>query len=533
MLAARGLARSDAAQDGVRWLLDAQEADGSWFGRWGANYVYGTGAAVPALVAAGIDPTSLPIRRAVRWLHGDQNADGGWGEDLRSYDDASWRGRGASTASQTAWALLALLAAGDESEAVDRGIEWLVDTQREDGGWDEELYTGTGFPGDFYINYEMYRPGVPAQRSRALPRRLGVVTAVNELLVVTALRSEYAALAGQVPGARVARCGMGPKRVRTWLPQLAELAAARGRGRRRRPAGSTRRCGPATSWSPARCATTSGAPSCGRPRRWWPSCARMGLRVHTGPMVSTDHIVSGSEREQLAAHRRARGRHGVLRGRPGAADPGPADRGGAGHRRHRVHAAESARHRARRGEGATGAAPDRPGAAALGRPGRPAVGAARRAALVLRRRRPRDRHRRAGTAALSRARSTCGARSCTTRTSWPICSGRARCSSTSSTRCPTARPWCSPPTAWPPRSGRRPSGATSPSSTPPARWSRRCTPRRGGSSARGDTVLLIGHDGHDETEGTLGEAPGQIRLVQNAAEAGARRGRRPRSRCRT
>jgi len=96
----------------VQWLLDNQETDGSWFGRWGANYLYGTGAAVPALVAAGVAVDAPSIRRAVHWLEQHQNEDGGWGEDLRSYVDASWRGRGESTASQTAWALLALLAAG-------------------------------------------------------------------------------------------------------------------------------------------------------------------------------------------------------------------------------------------------------------------------------------------------------------------------------------------------------------------------------------------------------------------------------------
>jgi squalene-hopene/tetraprenyl-beta-curcumene cyclase len=157
MLAHCGEAHGRPAQRGIRWLLDAQEPDGSWFGRWGANYVYGTGAAVPALVAAGTDPASEPIQRAVRWLEQHQNADGGWGEDLRSYAEASWRGRGTSTASQTAWALLALLAVGPDTEAVERGVGYLVDTQRDDGGWDEDLYTGTGFPGDFYINYEMYR----------------------------------------------------------------------------------------------------------------------------------------------------------------------------------------------------------------------------------------------------------------------------------------------------------------------------------------------------------------------------------------
>ena len=148
---------SEAGRRGVQWLLDNQEADGSWFGRWGVNYVYGTGAVVPALVAAGISTDAPSIRRAVRWLEQHQNDDGGWGEDLRSYVDRSWHGRGESTASQTAWALLALLAAGESSDALERGVRYLVDTQRPDGCWDEDLFTGTGFPGDFYINYEMYR----------------------------------------------------------------------------------------------------------------------------------------------------------------------------------------------------------------------------------------------------------------------------------------------------------------------------------------------------------------------------------------
>ncbi len=157
MLAALDMAQTPAARGGVSWLLEHQEADGSWFGRWGVNYVYGTGAVIPALVAAGI-PTSHPsIRRAVHWLEEHQNEDGGWGEDARSYKDPSWIGRGDSTASQTAWALLALHAAGESSEALNRGVAWLVETQRPDGSWDEPQYTGTGFPGDFYINYHLYR----------------------------------------------------------------------------------------------------------------------------------------------------------------------------------------------------------------------------------------------------------------------------------------------------------------------------------------------------------------------------------------
>jgi squalene-hopene/tetraprenyl-beta-curcumene cyclase len=163
-LAAEGLAGSRAARRGVAWLLRAQESDGSWFGRWGANYVYGTGAVVPALIAAGVRPGKPPIRRAVAWLVARQNPDGGWGEDMRSYDDpVGWAGRGESTASQTAWALLALLAAGGEwatpeqTASIERGVAWLAQTQRPDGTWDEPQFTGTGFPGDFYINYHLYR----------------------------------------------------------------------------------------------------------------------------------------------------------------------------------------------------------------------------------------------------------------------------------------------------------------------------------------------------------------------------------------
>ncbi len=158
MLALEGKTDNARVQRGIAWLRAAQEPDGSWFGRWGANFIYGTGAAVPALVAAGVSPDDPSIRRAVHWLASRQNPDGGWGEDLRSYDDpAGWSGRGASTASQTAWALLALVAAGDDGSMTRRGVAYLVDTQREDGSWDEPLYTGTGFPGAFYVNYHLYR----------------------------------------------------------------------------------------------------------------------------------------------------------------------------------------------------------------------------------------------------------------------------------------------------------------------------------------------------------------------------------------
>ncbi|MWA03322.1 squalene--hopene cyclase [Actinomadura sp. LD22] len=156
-LSLRGMADSTLVKRAVVWLLRAQEDDGSWFGRWGANHVYGTGSVVPALVAAGVRPEKPVIRRAVRWLERYQREDGGWGEDLRSYRDPEWVGHGVSTASQTAWALLALLAAGERGRAVERGVRWLVERQRPDGTWDEEHFTGTGFPGDFYINYHLYR----------------------------------------------------------------------------------------------------------------------------------------------------------------------------------------------------------------------------------------------------------------------------------------------------------------------------------------------------------------------------------------
>jgi squalene-hopene/tetraprenyl-beta-curcumene cyclase len=170
MLGVLGMSGSSSARRGVRWLLENQEADGSWFGRWGVNHVYGTGAAVPGLIAVGIEPSHECIRRAVRWIEAHQNEDGGWGEDPRSYDDPAWIGRGASTASQTAWALLALHAARERSPAVARGVAWLVESQRADGSWDEPQYTGTGFPSDYYINYHLYRLTFPIM---ALGRCLG------------------------------------------------------------------------------------------------------------------------------------------------------------------------------------------------------------------------------------------------------------------------------------------------------------------------------------------------------------------------
>lgn len=143
---------------GIRYLERTQERDGSWWGRWGVNYIYGVGAVLPVLVAAGEDTQGTRVRKAVKWLEGHQNADGGWGESCRSYDDPSARGVGPSTPSQTAWAILGLLAAGEvHSLATERGVRYLVATQRKDGSWDEPEFTGTGFPRDFMLNYHLYR----------------------------------------------------------------------------------------------------------------------------------------------------------------------------------------------------------------------------------------------------------------------------------------------------------------------------------------------------------------------------------------
>jgi squalene-hopene/tetraprenyl-beta-curcumene cyclase len=173
MFARLGCADDPRLARAVQWLLREQEPEGSWFGRWGANHLYGTGAVVPALIEAGVARDHPAVRRAVRWLESCQNEDGGWGEDLRSYEDREWHGLGESTASQTAWALLALLAAGERSRAVENGVAWLARTQREDGNWDEPQFTGTGFPGDFYINYHLYRLIFPVM---ALGRYVGART---------------------------------------------------------------------------------------------------------------------------------------------------------------------------------------------------------------------------------------------------------------------------------------------------------------------------------------------------------------------
>ncbi len=161
-LAAQGLDRNhQAVQRGVEWLVRNQQPDGSWYGRWGVAYIYGTCFALRGLAASGEDDREAHVLRAGEWLRSIQNADGGWGESCASYDRGIFTG-GPSTPSQTAWAILGLIAGGDaNSLSVQHGIDYLLETQRPDGSWEEELATGTGFPRVFYLNYHLYKDYFP------------------------------------------------------------------------------------------------------------------------------------------------------------------------------------------------------------------------------------------------------------------------------------------------------------------------------------------------------------------------------------
>jgi squalene-hopene/tetraprenyl-beta-curcumene cyclase len=144
-----------------RFLKDDQTVDGSWYGRWGVNYVYGTSGVLRALETIGLS-TNQDSQRAAHWLCSVQNHDGGFGESILSYYDQSRKGKGKSTASQTAWGLIGLLAVvGPNHPAVARAVQWLVEHQNEDGSWDEEEFTGTGFPCVFYLRYHLYRNSFP------------------------------------------------------------------------------------------------------------------------------------------------------------------------------------------------------------------------------------------------------------------------------------------------------------------------------------------------------------------------------------
>ena len=146
----------------LEYLWKTQEPEGCWYGRWGVNYVYGTWQSLQGLAALDIKDDHPDVARACEWLESVQQADGSWGESCESYADRDKMGQGEPTASQTAWAVLGLISAGRvETEAVRRGVEYLIDTQKPDGDWDEEPFTGTGFPLVFYLRYHMYRTYFP------------------------------------------------------------------------------------------------------------------------------------------------------------------------------------------------------------------------------------------------------------------------------------------------------------------------------------------------------------------------------------
>jgi squalene-hopene/tetraprenyl-beta-curcumene cyclase len=163
MLAAYGYDKNHpAVKKALKFIRDEQEQDGSWFGRWGVNYIYGTMQVLRGLEAMGTDHHEPYVQQAAEWIRMVQNPDGGWGETCGSYDDPNTKGIGPSTPSQTAWAVMGLLAANDtRSDSVAKGVAYLLKTQKKDGAWDEPWYTGTGFPRVFYLMYHMYRQYFP------------------------------------------------------------------------------------------------------------------------------------------------------------------------------------------------------------------------------------------------------------------------------------------------------------------------------------------------------------------------------------
>src|SRR6266700_2298226 len=151
-----------AVQKALRFIRERQEKDGSWYGRWGVNYVYGTWQVLRGLRAFNLDMNQPWLLKARDWLESVQRQDGGWGERCNTYDDPVFKGRGPSTASQTAWAVMGLCAFDDPHRpSIRRGIEYLVRSQNADGSWTEQETTGTGFPKVFYLKYDIYRNSWP------------------------------------------------------------------------------------------------------------------------------------------------------------------------------------------------------------------------------------------------------------------------------------------------------------------------------------------------------------------------------------
>jgi len=154
--------KTHCVRDAIHYLIETQEADGSWYGRWGVNYIYGTWQVLRGLRAIGYDMTQDWILRGRDWLESCQNDDGGWGETCATYENPATKGIGRSTASQTAWAIMGICACGDfDRPSIQRGLRFLLSSQRPDGSWEEPEITGTGFPGVFYLKYDMYRQNFP------------------------------------------------------------------------------------------------------------------------------------------------------------------------------------------------------------------------------------------------------------------------------------------------------------------------------------------------------------------------------------
>jgi len=151
-----------SVRDAIHYLIETQEADGSWYGRWGVNYIYGTWQVLRGLRAIGHDMTQDWILRGRDWLESCQNDDGGWGETCATYENPAMKGIGKSTASQTAWAIMGICACGDlDRSSIQRGLRFLLSSQKSNGSWGEPEITGTGFPGVFYLKYDMYRQNFP------------------------------------------------------------------------------------------------------------------------------------------------------------------------------------------------------------------------------------------------------------------------------------------------------------------------------------------------------------------------------------
>ena len=463
-------------------------------------------------------PGTRASARAVALAGARQNADGGWGEDLRSYRDPAWRGRGASTASQTAWALLALLRRGrDAAPAVERGVRWLVDDAARRRQLGRAVVHRHRLPRRLLHQLPPLPARLPGHGARAAARGR---RCADELLVFAPLRIEARDAAG---ARRAGRCC-----ARAWGRARARIAAARGARRRRRPRSRSSACAPAVVARAARRATSSARPSSGARARVRSPCPaarslaaalrRRGLRVHVGPILSVDHVVDRvASARGLARRRRARRRHGVgvARRRP------PTDGRSPCPRRRRQRRARPAATRARSPRASARCAPCAARRAALDE-WAAAVGPRTvllaGAALVLRRRRAGDRDRRARARAARRA----GLRAQADRAQRPR-RRRPRAPRRGLRR--RARRGARRRDGRLLRARRLARGADAGRRRARPRRDRRDLPAGGQGARRGAPLRRrrarrsssIGHAGHEEVEGTLGEAPDAIRVVEDVA----------------